>query len=449
MSLKRADILTFLSTVPSSRGKVFLDHTLESHPSEQAVANQQHFLHEAVLDAKRDTRRIAGVLATELSQDAPKSFDQIQALIAEHIYKGLPAELWDRVRIPREYEQHLRDIRSAQDRVAALIAQVNATHKRETRSLSTRVRATHQILGDVSDWLTRAFHDVTQAEHVSHIEATFGQSSDISIDIWVYFDTGARGTPQQVFSEGYQDLIALLYFLAVMRAAGERGQARVLILDDVLQSVDAEIRVALMYFIAEEFKEWQLFITVHDRLWRNQLRDVFQRVEHPLADIEIRGWKFSEGPRISTSISADPALPLWKALEGEDPHTVCGVAGRVLEQVSDRLSWTIPISVQRKRGDAYTLYDLWPGSLKELKRTSAGGTVMEIDKFIHLRNMAGAHYNEWAGNVPWSDVERFAWAVCDLVSKVFCGTCNGWIERRARHTYSCRCGHTTIGPVSY
>ncbi len=57
---------------------------------------------------------------------------------------------------------------------------------------------------------------------------------------------GERHVHRAIRGDEQQDLVALLYFLAVLRAAGERGQARVLILDDVLQSVDAGIRVALM-----------------------------------------------------------------------------------------------------------------------------------------------------------------------------------------------------------
>ena len=48
--------------------------------------------------------------------------------------------------------------------------------------------------------------------------------------------------PLGLFSEANLDLLAFLIFLAVAKEAAERGQARLLVLDDVLQSVDAVFR---------------------------------------------------------------------------------------------------------------------------------------------------------------------------------------------------------------
>jgi hypothetical protein len=103
------------------------------------------------------------------------------------------------------------------------------------------------------------------ATHTFGFDAEFGALSDISIDIWMIMENGARRAPQRLFSEGYQDLIAPLYFLVVVRAAGQAAQARVLILDEVLQSVDSAVRLADMELVVEEFRDWQLLVTVHDR----------------------------------------------------------------------------------------------------------------------------------------------------------------------------------------
>lgn len=448
MSLKRADILRFLDTSPSHRGTVLLDYSLDARPAGQAIVNHEQYLREELLEAKRATRSLASLLAARLGVEPPTSATEIKVMISEHVFKGLPEGLRAHANLPRKIQEHLHEIERAGSRVAALTTEIKAVRKQVSGPLPTRLKAMHDIIGDVSHWLTEAFLDVTRASYVARVETTFGESSDVGIDLWVHLVNGARRTPQQVFSEGYQDLLSLLYYLSLMRAAGQRGQARVLILDDVLQSVDAEIRVALMYLVAREFKDWQLLITVHDRLWRTQLRDVFQRVGHPIAEIEIRGWHFAEGPRLQNDSFSDPAAALWRALEAEDPHTVCGIAGRVLEEVCERLSWTIPISVKRRRGDAYTLNDLWPGTLKELRTTTVASTASDIDRYVHLRNAAGAHYNEWAEGVAWSDAERLGWAVADLVGHAHCAVCHQWVDRRGVRTYACPCGKTAIVPRS-
>ena len=48
-------------------------------------------------------------------------------------------------------------------------------------------------------------------------------------------------------------------------------------LDDALQSVDATVRRGVMSYVLDEFKDWQIVITGHDRAWQEQLRELFIR----------------------------------------------------------------------------------------------------------------------------------------------------------------------------
>ncbi|MFF3122637.1 hypothetical protein ACFVRD_09750 [Streptomyces sp. NPDC057908] len=449
MSLKRADILRFLDTPAIKRGSIFIDHALgediSSVPSlttdQQAVIDERH-------EAKRLMREAAAGLAKLIGVDPPpRDANDIAEMIAVDVYKGLPAVDRIRVSLPRTVQAKVEELDKHKERVHEL--NQRAKRLRLPSTVTTeRLLAMQALLSGVGDWLTSAFLSVTGAPHVQRVEPFFGKLSDVSLEISVTLEGRVATTPQKIFSEGYQDLIALLYFLAVARAAGQQGQARVLILDDVLQSVDANIRVALMELVVREFKEWQLLVTVHDRLWRNQLRDIFQRTGHPLVEIEIKNWNFGSGPNISSAGGLDPADSLWSALDSADPFVVCGVAGRLLEQVCDRLSWTLPVSVKRKRGDAYTLADMWPGVMKELKRTSIADLLMRVDTWVHLRNAAGAHYNEWAEGVTWAEAEAFGYAVLEFYAAVRCDSCYQWIDRAGGKRFACRCSAVVIEPVS-
>jgi energy-coupling factor transporter ATP-binding protein EcfA2 len=447
MSIKRADILRFLETPPRERGKLFLDHALALSPSVHVApthAVDPDALSEERHEAKRSMRQAAAKIAAAVGAVPPRNSEEIDDLLVKHVYKGFPPERWGMVRVPRHLEGSLREIAALRERVSDLNRRIGLV-QRVAPGAPRRLQEMHQILGDVSGWLTAAFHRITGAMHISGLDAEFGASSDISIDIWVILENGARRTPHQVFSEGYQDLIALLYFLAVVRAAGQAGQARVLILDDVLQSVDSAVRLAVMELVVEEFHDWQLLVTVHDRLWRIQLLDIFRRAGHAVAEIEIRTWEFRDGPQLASASATDPAAPLLSAIATGNPHVVSAVAGRVLEQLCDRMSWTLPITVQRRRQDAYTLGDLWPGILKALKRTTCRDAALDVDRWVHLRNAAGAHYNEWAESLSWSEAERFGRAVLTLLSGLRCASCGQWVERAGR-AYACRCGETVVTP---
>ncbi|MFJ9961193.1 AAA family ATPase [Streptomyces avermitilis] len=450
MMLKRADILRFLDTAPAKRGILFLDHIFDDddHFTPQNYYTADQFaVEEQRHEVKRQMRESAKKLADMLSiHPPPYDANDIEHMISVDVYKGIQESDRYRVTVPKAVQERVDEILTYRARVKQLNKEARRLKIPDEGQGANRVRTMHNLLGEVGDWLTEAFLSVTQASHVRRIQPTFGRISSVSLELNVELSSGSVVTPQQVFSEGYQDLIALLYFLAVARAAGEQGQARVLILDDVLQSVDSSIRVAVMDLIVKDFKEWQLLITVHDRLWRTQVKDIFQRAGTPVGEVEIKRWTFVGGPHVNT-VGSETESALWTALSGNDPFAVCGLAGRLLEQMCDRMSWVIPVSVKRKRGDAYTLADTWSGTLKELKRTSCATDVASVDRWIHLRNLAGAHYNEWAEGLSWDEAEAFGYSVLDLYSRLRCRNCHQWVAKVAAYSYVCRCTATRIDPA--
>lgn len=446
MSLKRADILRFLDTPPVERGSLFLDHALGDEVSLPAALTTDQI---TVADERQEAKRLMRDSAAKLAElikvsPPPNDANDIQQMIARDVYKGVLPRDWAKVTLQRSVQEQLEEYKKHRTRVKELNKLAKRLRLPSSDALE-RLQAMQSILSGVGDWLTSAFLLVTHANHVARVEPVFGRISDVSLEIDVVLTSGIITSPRKIFSEGYQDLVALLYFLAVARTAGEHGQARVLILDDVLQSVDANIRVEIMELLVRDFPDWQLLVTAHDRLWRSQLKDIFQRMGHPVIEVEVRQWDFSRGPHVVAG-GMEPADALWTALDTLDPFTVCGVAGRLLEQICDRLSWTIPSSVTRRRGDSYTLADLWPGVFKELKRTSCADSLMDVDRWFYLRNMVGAHYNEWAEGITWTEAESFGYAVLEFYSRIRCSSCGQWVERQGRRQFSCRCSATTIQP---
>jgi len=105
---------------------------------------------------------------------------------------------------------------------------------------------------------------------------------------------------------------------------------------------------------------------------------------------------------------------------------------------------TLEVSVVRRKEDKYTLGDLWPGVCKKLKKTTAKNESADVERWIHLRNLVGAHFNEWAQSLAITDAEQFALATLSLFWKVFCQQCKTWIEPAGRDTWQCRCGMATL-----
>jgi hypothetical protein len=444
MSLQRSDIVQFLNTSARERGRLFVSH-FGSRRTQDDSPQQLVALQEERAQLKQQRRELVKQLAGISGEtNVPNARQDVMRLLHKTFFEGLTRAQWeqmtgrlappDAIRFGSSYEGLNREIARVDAKIKALRAPAKISlYELQVRRLSV-------LLGDVGQPMTRALKDIAGINWVRDISVLFGELSAISIELKVSLSEGQSVTPESIFSEGIQDLIAVLFFLEIAYAAAARGQARILILDDVMQSVDATVRLRLLDYLLDRFDKWQLLITVHDRLWREQIVQLMRRRGHRFVEREIRHWTFIEGPLIR-STSYDDFSSLSDALRNGNTAMIAAEAGRLLERVSDILSWSLPVSVSRRPNDLYTLGDLWPAVSSKLRKTSIAPVAEEVDQWLHLRNLLGAHYNEWAGSLSQMDADNFAEAITSLYRSVYCDSCHHWIRGDGFQVrWSCRCG---------
>ena len=128
-----------------------------------------------------------------------------------------------------------------------------------------------------------------------------------------------------------------------------------------------------------------------------------------------------------------------------DTTGICSQSGLLLEAICNKLSWKLSISVTRRKDDKYTLGDLWPGVYKILRRTNIQVPAEKVDKWLHLRNLVGAHYNEWAQSVSDQEARYFGETVLELFNLVRCPKCLRWVdELHQGKVWQCRCSLTRV-----
>lgn len=297
---------------------------------------------------------------------------------------------------------------------------------------------------EASKYLTSAFKNISNVNYVDDIQLAVGDLSMTSLNINVKLVNGKIVSPNQIFSEANYDLMILLLYISLIRVGISKGQEKILILDDVLQSVDANIRANFIVYILNELKDWQLFITCHDRLWLNQLKIMFHNASHSFKEYHISNWSFSSGPMIAEANYSSVDDTLKQAIETKNIRIMASMSGLFLEKICQNLSISLHCRIERKVGDRYTLGDLWPSVKKSLKKTSLNSTIEKIDKLLCIRNLLGAHYNQWAEAFDDSEVLGFAEAVQQLYEGTYCNRCNNWIEKpRSKEVknvqYECPC----------
>jgi recombinational DNA repair ATPase RecF len=447
--IRRADILRFLDTDALSRGTVFFDYfpdpagTLGVRPDEE--------LHQ--LEEERFLLRVArDDLAAQLKEKYPDSHTDFSnaAKLEAFLSELLPADHTTTTTYEHPIEALPDDVRSIVTELQNAQRRGALIKKKLERGVETLNPVAYRsqldrvvpILQTVTEDLTASFKRIARADHVRAIRVLVAKSGPVSLDVVVEFDNGTSALPQQAFSEGYKDLVALLFFLTVTRKAAEFGQAKVLVLDDALQSVDASIRLGVMDYLLDEFKDWQVIVTGHDRAWFAQLRGLFQRRGRSFVERNIVGWSFANGIEVAGG-SLNRADSLRAAIDRVDERAVASGTGLLLEEIASELSWRLMASVTRREGDRYTLGDLWPSVAKALKRTALRTAVEEIDLRLDIRNLLGAHYNEWADGIPWSDIRLLGQDTLAVYDATHCTICGGWVDK-TRAQIVCPCGQTVL-----
>ena len=452
--LRRADILRFIETPNISKQRIFFEYfkgsiskTTKLYESQEAAAEQIQEEIDQNLKKKRASIKNLASLMKIKPDEIPTDITLFDAFVKEKLYKGVSTRevhkkiLKGEYLIPQHIYKKVSEIRNFSSMITVL--------KREQRqvlrgSVKPDTSILQSILSDAGERLTQAFKKISPSNFIDKFSLVFNDISDMSLTIVVLLKNGKKTSPQHLFSEANLDLLALLLFISVLQEAARHGQEKVLVMDDVFQSVDSGIRVAVVDYILNELNDWQLVFTLHDRLWKNQLREILRKNGHQFVEKEIRRWSFEDGPVIATTKETIELIN--DAIERGELISVCAQSGIFLEYLCDKLSWVLPISVTRRKDDRYTLGDLWPGVAKALKKTNVRNIVEDVERWIHLRNLVGAHFNEWAQSLSLEEAVNFANSIIKLYESVYCGKCFNWIAPvlEGRNGYMCRCESTRI-----
>ena len=457
MILRRSDILNFWSTPESHRQIFFRDFLQDwtSEPWEELTDVQQETLLTTRLQLKARRRIVAQELAriTRIPYDhVPVVGPELEQFVQQQVYGGMSVRQRNALRkrgvtltVNKEVKKLTDTLKSHNHSIMRL--------RRKLRRVGSpnpkRYLHLQDLLVTFSDRLTSAFARTSPSTTlVKSIQLIPGRLTPTSLSLDVLLVNGTRCSPQQVFSEANLDLLAFLIVLTVAEESARRGQARVFVLDDVFQSIDAGIRLTVMDYLFAEFGNWQFVFTVHDRLWKEQLLDLCRQHSRPVINLDLVDWSHQRGP-IIRGASASIVDRLRHAIEQGTTREICMLAGPILEELCDELSHRLPVSVQRRRGDRYTIGDLLPSVRKKLRRSNLASVLDNVRKWLHLRNMLGAHYNAWAEGVTTDEARNFGRAVVALYEGVYCTNCKRWVAsvsvgRQHTGSWRCRCGSVRV-----
>jgi DNA repair exonuclease SbcCD ATPase subunit len=321
-------------------------------------------------------------------------------------------------------------------------------HKRASMLLDSYQTARDKILEKIYEDINGHFVDLYRQLHGTDEDgfAANIQPKGAGLNFEVDFYGRGKHPPHALHSEGQQDSMGLCLFLALSEQLTE-GLIELIVLDDVVMSVDADHRRQICNLLASRFSNRQFLITTHDRTWAKQLRT--ENVVSRKGFIEFYNWKVDTGPRVNFEVD------MWKRIKRDlDNNDVPGAAAKLrrgaeqfFELVCDALQVPVRYRMDR-RYDLGTFFHAALGHYKYLlkKAKTAAESWGNTDQLEMLRELdttrgqihqrtnaeqwavnASVHYNKWA-SFTRADFEPVVEAFQDLYDLFRCTSCGGMLR---------------------
>lgn len=386
-----------------------------------------------------DTDSVKRMLAPD---DLQKQLDHIHSIVKEKCPKITPEQAaWDSL---TRLEENLKALEQAQ--IEFEIA--NISYKRAVILLTSFEKARDRVLRNLYDEVKERFVELYKKLHGPD-EGSFSakiEPDGAALNFEVDFHGRGTYSPHALHSEGHQDSMGLCLYLALSELlAGDLID--LIILDDVVMSIDASHRRNLCHILASSFPGRQFLITTHDKTWANQLRS--EGVVDRAGFVELYNWNIDTGPQVSYQVD------LWDRIEEDikrnDIPSAAARLRRGLEQFFGLVCDSLHIPVRYKLngqhdlGDfAKPLMDGYRNLVKKARNAAISWGNLELrDKFDELDNIRrgiyrrtyaeqwainpNVHYNQWA-SFSENDFRPVVEAFQDLCGLFICGTCGGILK---------------------
>jgi hypothetical protein len=156
-------------------------------------------------------------------------------------------------------------------------------------------------------------------------------------------------------SEGHLDSLGLCLFLATVKIFNKPGT--LLVLDDVLTSIDKDHRHRVGELLLEEFSSYQLVLTTHDDYWFDILKALARArgAQGSWRFTKVEGWTLDGGPTLSL---VDDSWAFIRSNLSESTYRELGGSLRlVLEDFLKRAAVKLETKVRFKYDGKYTSGD--------------------------------------------------------------------------------------------
>lgn len=325
-----------------------------------------------------------------------------------------------------------------------------------------------EVLSELFGTIKGRFVDLYRALHKDDEEAFDAtlQLEGAGLDLQVDFHGKGHHPPHALHSEGHQDSMGLCLYLALAEHLNS-DIISLVVLDDVVMSVDSGHRRELCRILKDQFPSKQFVITTHERAWARQLqtdgtiggKDVYT----------FYNWTVEGGPRVNSN--GDAWALVGEKLKNDDVPGAAHALRYGLEEFFQHVSSSLRAPVRYNWQERWELGDFMDASLGQFstyfKKAKAAAqswgdkeTVSAIEEMESVFAQAvsnaqveqwginpNVHYNKWA-SFSKQDFEPIPEAMEELCAQFKCQQCGGILEAQGVGkeitTVRCPCGKLSL-----
>ena len=343
-------------------------------------------------------------------------------------------------------DQELQNLRNAEmEARAAQRLTMSATLLHDS-FLASRDEVLHELYESVRDRFVE-FYRFLHPEEAESFAADLGPDQRGGVDLAVDFHAVGRYSPNAVHSEGHQDSMGLCLFLALAEVLTGGAAPDLLLLDDVVMSVDMEHRAKVAELLKVYFPSTQFILTTHDRAWASYLQS--SGVIRPADRWEFRTWNLEGGPSVGRAV--DVWTRIENQLEDADVPAAAETLRRHVEETFFNVCDAIQAPVRLRATAQYQAGDLVGPAFDTLKsllakgirRAQASNNVPAVQQLedrqaARARAHTAMKVHEWTVNaqIHWNELLRLSAAEFRAVVATYrealglfgCDLCNGSIR---------------------
>ena len=167
------------------------------------------------------------------------------------------------------------------------------------RALEARKEVVQQIFDELSQEIDRFYTWLHPDESHGKIRLEVRETGQASAYLRCSFYERTDQDPRGYYSDAHLDTLGISVFLALRQWHRKvKPEFSLLVLDDILTSIDNAHAVRLSELLLKEFSDYQVLLTTHDRIWFEHFQDIQARcrVSANYVNKVIHKWTIEEGP---------------------------------------------------------------------------------------------------------------------------------------------------------